>query len=443
MAGSNRDSKFSPETFCVYPWIEQVVQSNGKVGFCCVAKGGGMVKKDDGQGFRAGVEPLEAAWNSNHMRSIRKGMLEGEQVPGCELCYFQESIGKTSYREMHNEEWMNKARVEIEERVESSRANDFKLDKPALYLDLRLGNLCNLKCRSCNPYNSSQIYRETVQLYDQNDEYRDFWNRFNGGKKPAETPEWYESDLFWDEVIRSIPNLRKVYLTGGEPTLIERNYKFMQACIDSGHAKNIFLMFNINCTNVQDKFLEYLPHFEFVLINASIDGHGPENEYIRYLSRWETIDKNFRKLVKLPKNVQIGVTPVLQIYNVLTITRLLDYIESIALESGRDINVDFLYATDPTYINAQILPTTVKQEAVRRLESYKSRSKTYETQRFLKNSIDSCINLLSEHPAQDEAKMRDFVQYTRLLDTHRKQRMEQTLPDLSSLLRSEGYDVHG
>lgn len=431
------------KTFCVYPWIEQVVQSNGKVSFCCVAKGGGMVKKENGNGFRAGVDTLASAWNSDHMRSIRKGMLEGNQVPGCELCYFQESIGKTSYREMHNEEWLNKARAEIEARVEGSRSADFEVEKPALYLDLRLGNLCNLKCRSCNPFNSSQIHREVVQLHDTNEEYRDFWNRFNGGKKPTETPEWYESDLFWDEVIQSIPNLRKVYLTGGEPTLIDRNYKFLQACIESGHAKNIFLMFNINCTNVQDKFLEYLPHFQFVLINASIDGFGQENEYIRFLSRWETIDRNFKKLVQLPSNVQIGVTPVLQIYNVLTITRLLDYIEAVATDSKRDLNVDFLYATDPTYINVAILPPAVKQEAIRRLEKYKARSRTYQTQRFLKNSIDSCINLLNEQPVTDADKMKDFVAYTRMLDNHRKQRLDHTLPDLGGLLGTEGYSIHG
>jgi hypothetical protein len=110
--------KTVPNTFCVYPWIEQVVQSTGKVGFCCVAKGGGIVRNENGGAFRAGQDPLADAWNSKHMREIRQGMLEGQQVPGCELCYFQESIGKRSYREMHNEEWMKKAGPEIEDRIQ-------------------------------------------------------------------------------------------------------------------------------------------------------------------------------------------------------------------------------------------------------------------------------------------------------------------------------------
>jgi pyruvate-formate lyase-activating enzyme len=339
---------------------------------------------------------------------------------------------------MHNDEWLRKAPKDVETRVEDSQRAEFAVKKEAFYLDLRLGNLCNLRCRSCNSYNSSQIYKETLQLLEQNTEFKNFFSRYNGDKAPPATAEWFESDEFWDEVIESIPNLRKVYLTGGEPTLIEKNYKFMQACIDSGHAKNIFLMFNINCTNVQDKFLTYLPHFQFVLINASIDGVGPANEYIRDRSRWETIDRNFRTLVTLPRNVQIGVTPVIQVYNILGITDLLEYIESVSNSSRRDVNVDFLYATDPPYINPQILPEAIKAEAVARLETYKRKSRTYHSQPYLKNSIDSCINLLKEPRDADLAKLRDFADYTRMLDMNRKQSIHTTFPELAQLLEAEG-----
>lgn len=376
------------------------------------------------------------------MRSIRKAMLAGEKVPSCELCYFQESIGKNSYRQMHNEEWLNRHRSEIQERVDSSMMNDFQVDKPALYLDLRLGNLCNLKCRSCNPYNSSQIHKEVTQLVDSDPDYRRFWTEKHHDTKPASYPNWFERDAFWDEVIESIPNLRKVYLTGGEPTLIEKNYRFLQACIDSGHAEHIFLMFNTNCTNIQDRFLALLPHFNFVLINASIDGVGPANDYIRFLSRWESIDKNFRKLVGLAANVQIGITPVIQVYNSLCLVDLLRYVEAVSLETKRDINVDFLYATDPPYINPQILPYSVKAEALRRLEEYKRNSQTYHTQRFLKNSIDSYINLLTESPNGDSRQLADFLEYTRLLDKHRRQSFSSALPELSNLLSAEAQDVY-
>lgn len=442
MLGCKKKSMIDADTFCVYPWIEQVVQPTGKVSFCCVAKDGGLLRKPDGQYYGAAKDRLSEAWNSDHMQRIRQRMLAGEKVAGCELCYFQESIGKKSYRQMHNEEWLKKDRADIEERVHSSIANQFNVDKAALYLDLRLGNLCNLKCRSCNPYNSSQIHKEVTHLMDTDPEYLKFWTMKHRDSKPASYPNWFESDAFWDEVIESIPNLRKVYLTGGEPTLIEKNYRFLQACIDSGHSNHIFLMFNTNCTNIQERFLKLLPHFEFVLINASIDGLGPINDYIRFLSRWETIDRNFRQLVALADNVKIGITPVIQVYNILNIADLLRYVESVALTSRSDINVDFLYATDPPYINPQILPHSVKAEAVRRLEDYKRESKTYHVQSYLKNSVDSCINMLNEVPHANTEQISDFKEYTRLLDKHRKQSFASVFPDLSELLSREAKNVH-
>lgn len=424
-------------TFCVYPWVEQVVQTTGKIGYCCVAKGGGILKRDDGKDFRIGDNTLAEAWNSNHLRSIREAMLTGQKVSGCDLCYFQESIGKRSYREMHNEEWMNKAGPEIKERMRTGSAQNQTVDKPALYLDLRLGNLCNLKCRSCNPYNSSQIHREATKLIEIDPEYRDFWQKHNREKIPAPANAWYDSDQFWNEVIASIPNLRKVYLTGGEPTLIENNYRFLQACVESGYAKQIFLMFNVNGTNIQPRFLEVLKHFEFVLINVSIDGFGAVNEYIRHLSRWESVDRNFRSLLKAEGNIQIGVTPVIQSYNILYLTDLLDYIEERNAEASRSINVDFLYATDPSYLDVRHLPATVKAEAAQRLEAYKARSKTYKKNGFLENSVDSCLNLLRDTSVHaDPEAMADFLRYTGILDRNRKQDFASVFPELADALQA-------
>ena len=425
-------------TFCVYPWIEQVVQSTGQLSFCCVADLGGKLRKENGEFFMAAEDKLEDAWNSTAMQNIRRAMLNGEKVDACKLCYFQESIGKHSYREMHNSEWQNKAGKEIARRVEESRNNNYKIEAPALYLDLRLGNLCNLKCRSCNPYNSSQIFKETVQLLKDDPAFNTVYTKNFGGTPPATSP-WFEKDEFWDEVIAAIPNIRKVYLTGGEPTLIEKNYKFLNACVDSGHAKNIFLMFNTNCTNIQDRFLDLLPHFEFVLMNASIDGLDSTNEYIRFLSRWETVDRNFQKLLQAKGNIQMGVTPVIQVYNILTIVDLLEYVEKMMMQYNKKISVDFLYATHPKFIDISILPLSIKKLAATRLENFRKRSISYGVETFMTNSIDSCLNLLQTSGDGSAEQLNDFLSYTGSLDRNRKQTFQKQFPELHSMLGSEGH----
>lgn len=435
------DSKSYGKSFCVYPWVEQVVQTSGGFSFCCVAQEGGLLRKPDGGHYNASKDKLSEAWNSESMQEIRRKMLNGEKVDACKLCYFQESIDKKSYRQMHNQEWEDKAGAEIRQRIEDSVKNNHKVNEPALYLDLRLGNLCNLKCRSCNPYNSSQIFKETKKLLVEDEQFKNVWTKYFSPDSEVIEP-WFESDFFWDEVIKSIPKLKKVYLTGGEPTLIEKNYKFLNACVESGHAKNIFLMFNTNCTNIQDRFLDLLPHFEFVLINASIDGFESENEYIRSLSRWETVDKNFQKLLSIKGNIQVGITPVVQIYNILTITNLLEYVDKMTMMCSKAINVDFLYATHPECLDLSMLPKSIKTIAAEKLEKFKKRSKNYGRERFLTNSVDSCINLLNGSDDKfSDSRIKDFVNYTQALDRNRKQDFKVQFPELNQLLNSEGYSI--
>jgi glutamate-1-semialdehyde 2,1-aminomutase len=82
-------------------------------------------------------------------------------------------------------------------------------------------------------------------------------------------------------------------------------------------------------TNMQDTFLNIISQFNRVVLFASIDGFGPMQEYIRYPSKWQQIDKNLNKLVEKTKdNITINVSPVIQSTNLGLITELFEYLES-------------------------------------------------------------------------------------------------------------------
>jgi hypothetical protein len=138
------------ETFCVYPWLSMMVNTSGSIDFCCIAKPS-VLRGDDGKILDISKTTLKEAWNGKDMRDIRMAMLQGERVESCKHCYLQEEVGKKSFRQMHNDEWERRIGEEaIHERIEASYANDFALEEhDPLYLDLRLGNLCNLSCRMC------------------------------------------------------------------------------------------------------------------------------------------------------------------------------------------------------------------------------------------------------------------------------------------------------
>ena len=153
------------KTFCPYPWIHVMTQPTGTVSWCCVARDN--FKNDDGSMFDLNKgDRIESVWNNDHMRKIRKQMLDGEVVKGCEHCYDLEDMGFPSYRTNYIRDWFEYSDrgEEIVKRIEQSKRNGHRVEDPPMYLDFRLGNMCNLKCRMCQPQNSSQINKEYVKM---------------------------------------------------------------------------------------------------------------------------------------------------------------------------------------------------------------------------------------------------------------------------------------
>ena len=133
-------------TFCVMPWNSIATNASGNYRVCCNSTPGkNFVLGKDGKAIKISkVKPSEI-WNSDTYKTLRKQMLDGVQPDMCERCFKEEATGIKSARQNWNDKWYNKDK---EYTVESS------LDIE--YVDLRLGNLCNLKCRMCNPYSSNQ-----------------------------------------------------------------------------------------------------------------------------------------------------------------------------------------------------------------------------------------------------------------------------------------------
>ena len=429
------------DSFCVHPWTNLMVNSTGSYNFCCVAWEG-VMKDKDGKILHASKDLPDEVWNANSIRKVRKAMLDGEKLDICNKCWRQEEIGKQSYRERHNKEWIQRlGKQEIERRVAYSLSNDYAVDTPPDYLDLRLGNLCNLKCRMCNIFNSSQIEKEHIKLR-QNNMYADIWTKqwsTNINDAPYDM-NWVNYEKFWENLNKYVPDLQKVYFTGGEPTLLETPYKFMDEMISQGIQDKVDIMFNTNCTNVQPKWLDQISQFRKVQINGSIDGIGAMNDYIRAPSKWKNIRENFIKIAKLP-NVRIGMSPVIQIYNILHVDKLLDFAEEVSHKIGKVVDVDFLLCVHPTYLDPSNLSDRVRDKAFMKLQRvqdswiYKQSEKNGNS---IKNSVDSYLTLLEQERCPDWKKnMEDFWNMTSILDKNRSQSFKQSVPDLYEMMQSE------
>ena len=131
------------------------VQPNGTVKPCCMYKD--TLKKPNGQEYLIQTDDIQDILQSDELNEIKQRFLSGTQPRGCHRCWMEEISGKDSKRIRDNQKYQNLI----------NEAVIFDEPKPR-YLDLKLGNICNLKCRICGPQYSSRWISEQKR-YDKLD----------------------------------------------------------------------------------------------------------------------------------------------------------------------------------------------------------------------------------------------------------------------------------
>ena len=149
-------------TFCIYPFKSLNITPGGSVKPCCAF----MQEISSGAKSMSVYEhSLPEIRNSDFMREIRRQMIAGEQLAGCDYCYQQERSGVSSMRAVANGTWTRELADPEEARKQLFAevvADDYEVANRSAWLELDVGNLCNLKCRMCNGQSSSGISSDPV-----------------------------------------------------------------------------------------------------------------------------------------------------------------------------------------------------------------------------------------------------------------------------------------
>ena len=400
------------KTFCVIPWVHVAISTSGSFRPCCTIS---YSKDDYKEGERCGgfesthyiyKEKIEDVWNSDTYRNFRKKMLNGERISACSRCYREESAGILSPRIKNNETF----RLNIDELDKDGYCS---LDK-VKYIDIRLGNKCNIKCRMCNPYASDQWIQDERETHLRGTPETEL---IRLGQM-----DWYNNELFWDNVSALLDNCEIIYFSGGEPTLFEgKKYDLFDKCIEKDLAKNIILRYNTNITLLPKKLIEYWKHFKDVRVQCSIDGFGKVNEYIRYPTKWKTIEKNMKILNELKKesNILVHVYTAVQMYNAFDLTNLLDYLKQYNIFPFLNI------LNHPKHYNLKVLYKDQKEIVEERINLWYEKNKG-----FLKDS-DNLLDVVKYMNNDDWSHLyKDFLYEAKLLDEVRNQKLEEYIPEL-------------
>ena len=316
-------------SMCALPWMSIETTAMGEFRPCCLAEE--SIPKQDGTLYRvANGDTIQDAFDSAYMDDLRNQFVQGKKPDTCKKCWALESAGGYSKRMISNDK--------------------FKYtEKKLRFLDLKLGNICNLKCRICGVWSSSKWAQEEIDLG--NKSAKDF---LTAGQWPR------QQHKLWPEVLELLPDVEYFEFTGGEPFLIKEHFDILEKSVELGHSKKQVVHYNTNGTTFPEHAVNNIwPHFKLIEIAFSIDDIGERFEYQRYGAVWQEVTENIKQINALrsqfPIKTQIGCT--INIQNIFNMPEICNWIEQ------QNFNyVFFNYLHESKEWNVQYLPNNYKQK---------------------------------------------------------------------------------
>ena len=420
-------------TICTIPWNHQATYQNGDYGICCqciYTSGGRMLT--DGKPVNVLRDELTEVRNHPTLIELRRSMLNGEKSDLCKLCWDEEDLGLVSKRQQQQNTYHETLQkiLDLEQDSGYIDVNEF----PIQYLDLRLGNLCNMRCRFCGPGDSSLWFEEIYEIgnpiikFGKIENYYKIEKVANTYKVVGDDFQYYNSEKFNKDIQKILPNVNRIYFTGGEPLINKKHYEILDFCIDNGFAKNITLEYNTNGTTLNKNLLGQWRQFASVVVCFSIDGMDDLADYIRNPSKWDVIKQNMYNLdnADIPQ-LWCTTNVTVNIFNVKHFLDMLDWYHSAGFKRFHH-KLLWHRLVGPEFLNIQVLPPKTKKEITALYDDYINKS----TINNIREQIYSIIDYMNETDLTRHLPRTKLMIKT--LDKSRNQRLADYVPWLAEVL---------
>jgi len=389
---------------CILPWVSIETTPIGSVKPCCLTD-------DIIPNINLTDNTMQEAFDSEYMRNLRQQFRNGEKPETCRRCWTEEDAGRTSKR-MNSLLRLGNMLKTVDVDFDS---NDGKL----IFLDLKLGNICNLKCRICGSFSSSKWAQEEIEIQKEwPDDYKNSMphNHLHLGQWPRKNHD------FWDNMNLLLPYIRYFEFTGGEPFLIKEHFELLKRAVEQGYSKNIEIHYNTNATTFPKEGTELWPHFKLVEIAFSIDDVAERFEYQRFGANWKEANENIAKFQDLKhnnKNIVLQHCLTVNVFNIFYLPELFQWMQQQHFNSTY-----FNVLHDAFYFCIRSLPNNAKQEIV---EIYKDNT-------YYKDEVDNLIRFMLQGDSTDAQDLK------RVTDESDRQRRQRLTDHHSELARAIGYE---
>ena len=401
--------------FCPNPFVYLTNSLEGIVKYCCLVNRG--INDDSGNPFQSSVANVKEIWNSKDLNKVRQQMLDGVPVKDCIGCYKLEKMGGGSLRTDLLSHWMHGSRKEHFDKMMAEYLGGQGMSGP-VSMEIRTGNLCNLKCRMCYPTASVLIEKEFNKLRKQEPEWHKISTDIGSSR--------LSHDNYFQEVIDNFHRMDALRFSGGEPFLTDITLKIIHEAASTGHSSHIDLFVNTNFTRITTELLEDLKTFRTVNIDISLDGYKQVHEYVRSGLEWTSIEENLEKIRPyLTQNFFLSTNTTVQNLNVL-------YLEDVLKWTIDELNITPVLCVldNPKFLAIRNMPTEMKIEASKRIRNLIDSDlvNNYKTSHWLKGRLTSILESI-ELPADTEEFNR-FLYFTNVTDKARGQNYRESIPEV-------------
>jgi MoaA/NifB/PqqE/SkfB family radical SAM enzyme len=409
----------------MHPFTGLATREDGAIKVCCRSHPIGFIQDSN----------LEDIWNNDSMCRIRKQVLNSERPPECEPCFNLEDQGVESLRQRHITGVIPEARINLYPNAISKMSSDYKMPFEIPTMELKLNNLCNLKCRMCNPTDSTSWndWKEVEEFYIKENNYlvktiqelklieSPYLDKF------TDNPDW------WTSLEKLLPYFQRVEFAGGEPLTDPTHYRILEML--QTYAKNIEVKYATNLTSLgkgSRNIFDYWPAFKSVAVNVSIDGIGPSYEYIRGNGCWDDVVNNIKQIQEISNVSRIVGAVAVQVSNVMILDQMIETFLN-------DLGIVFYtnMVNYPNVLSIQVLPNELKAIAITKLRNVQKRVPEF---KYVKENpillgitlqqIDGIVNFIL---AKNTTHLwDDCVEFNQRLDVTRNQSFTEVTPEFKN-----------
>jgi len=345
------------ESLCRSRWDQPTIDLySGQVRVCCRVPSL-AITREDLSSFKT-----DAILNNETLVQRRHEMFQGTKHVDCASCWKAEACAQPSPR-VGAGEVVEKLRAMDGRFADGHDFSQLEKSHPILraeapkFLEIQMGNLCDLKCVYCWRSNSSKWAQEDLEFGKISVEEFAALNR--------KAPEGFE-EIFWQWLETVAPHLEMVSFVGGEPTMQTRFPDILmrvhQICQRQGNSKmRIRIVSNLNCSEkIFARVLEVISLLtregRAVLLDISMEAFGTRAEFIRFGLKWTSFDQNLERFLAAKlENFQVAISATV---NSLSITSMAEFIGYLAEKQTRyDVRFPFMEnsVVYPTWLAAEIL----------------------------------------------------------------------------------------